>query len=835
MLHHPLLEPVEERQELCRNWPALRGQSLSFDGLKPNASDGPRSSGDGKDGSILQEIPAVGVVFLMSAINAVSYGTLLFAALDAPTATAAGHSYPMMLPNGTSVWLLSQLGAQLGTLFFSDMQNGICCPMLEMIPILHALHLTISKQMTHKSPPEVQATCVASCFLCTASIGMLLLLGTRLGLAKYLRAVPLIVLKGALFGVAIFLISSCLHVSAGLAIPLVETWRHWMPAVLLGLLLFALDEAVHSPVAIALSLLAIGIAPSALDALGICTIAELQQETWVFQSPAADLPSESGAWYSQMLNLYGSCWQYIHWPVLLEMMPTMLGIAASASLLMLMDLKAVELLTEREFSLDKELRGIGFSNLLSALLGGGWPCYILCSLNVTCYRLGGRSKFVGTCLSLGAILCLFVASKLLYRLPRVLPGSLFMWLGLVFVKETIVDICSKHTHKSDVFIVGVMALVVKFYGFNNALLVGTLLAMSFFTIRYSGSQVGVRTSGDARFYRAICTRDFAEHSALEELGHLIEVVHISGFLMFASTPAFTDAVRELLADSADGPEWILLNCQSLQGLDYSAALELATLGRKAAESQKRLVITELSSCVQEVLQQARVELKELPGPGSSVAYGLFYQSHYQSALQRCENGVLSRLGQRLPSKSQPLLGSEQAFMREVLKRYFGDFLPKDGSQDKVLDRAMGLFEKKVLEPGAVLWNAGEECTQCACVLEGTLHAYAHPSRKRTKPSSPQRKVLGDLGKDRLVCIAGPGDFIGFLAFVNTFPYEHTALVPSTQGEDSEEPESTSILVLQKSKYEELLLTDPPLGQALVRGFLRQISYEWRELSRLSVS
>ena len=114
-----------------------------------------------------------------------------------------------------------------------------------------------------------------------------------------------------------------------------ENWHHWMPAVLLGLLLFALDEAVHSPVAIALSLLAIGIAPSALDALGICTIAELQQDTWVFQSAAADSVADSAAWYSQMLDLYSSCWQYIHWPVLLEMMPTMLGIAASASLLML--------------------------------------------------------------------------------------------------------------------------------------------------------------------------------------------------------------------------------------------------------------------------------------------------------------------------------------------------------------------------------------------------------------------------------------------------------------------------------------------------------------------
>ena len=506
-----------------------------------------------------------------------------------------------------------------------------------------------------------------------------------------------------------------------------------------------------------------------------------------------------------------------------------------------MDLKAVELLTEREFSLDKELRSIGVSNLFSALIGGGWPCYILCSLNVTCHRLGGRSKFVGVSLAVGAVVCLFLVSKLLPRLPRILPGSLFMWLGLVFVKETIVDICSKHTHKSDVFIVAVMALVVKFYGFNDALLVGTLLAMSFFTVRYSGAQVGVRTSGDARFYRAICTRDFTEHSALEELGHLIEVVHVSGFLMFASTPAFTDALRKLMADASEGPEWILLNCQNLQGLDYSAALELATLGRKAKESQKRLVVTELQGSVQEVLEQARVELKALPGPGSpgNVSYGLFYQPHYQRALQRCENAVLARLGQRLPSKSQHMLsrlGSEEAFMRDVLKRYLGDFLPEEVLQEK-LTIALALFQRQIVEPGTVVWHAGEECTKCACVVEGTLHAYAHSSRERTGEAPlPQRSGLGSsvFGRDRLVCIAGPGDFIGFLAMVNHFPYEHTAVVPMRE-EDDEEPESTTLLVLERSQYQELLISDPPLGQALVRGFLRQISYEWRELSRLSVA
>lgn len=52
---------------------------------------------------------------------------------------------------------------------------------------------------------------------------------------------------GALFGVALFLMSSCLKVTAG-DDDLRETWQLWSPAVLLGLILFALDEALRSRV-----------------------------------------------------------------------------------------------------------------------------------------------------------------------------------------------------------------------------------------------------------------------------------------------------------------------------------------------------------------------------------------------------------------------------------------------------------------------------------------------------------------------------------------------------------------------------------------------------------
>lgn len=799
MLHHALLEhgDAPETDGAPKEDPGWRLRKLSHTFRTVSVDTAANGAEASQKCGLLQEIPALSVAMLMSAINAVSYGTLVMASPETPTA-----------PSGTVIWLMSTIGSQLGTVLASDIQNGISCPMLEMVPILHALWQSIATKMPDADPDEVQATCFASSFVCTLCIGLGLLIGTRLGLASYLRAVPLIVLKGALFGVALFLMSGCFSVSnPG------ESWR-WqlcMPAVLLGLALFALDEAIHSPVAMAVSLMIIGLIPTCLDLLHIISLDELQEQGWCFKKPSGT----GGVWYAQVLDFYTSTIFRIDWLVMLEIMPAVVGIAASASLLMLMDLKAVELLTEREFSLDKELRSIGVSNLLSAFCGGGWPCYILCSLNVTCHRLGGRSALIGVGLTISSTCCLFAVSSVVPHLPRALPGGLFMWLSLVFSKETFVDICSKYTHISDVFIVAIMALVVKFYSFNDGLFVGTLLAMTMFTIRYSGSQAGVRSCGDARFYRSICTRDGFEHEALEKLGHLISVVHVDGYLMFGSTPAFTDAVRELMVKG--GPEWILLNFQAVQGLDYSAALELATLGRKAKECGRRLVLTELNKCVQDVLLKARVEMQKLPraGPGQTVSHGLFYQAHYQRALQRCEDGVLGRLGLRMPSKSQAQsLGSEEAFMRDVLKRYFGDFLPEETS----LDTTLSIFSKRTVPAGTVLWRAGEPCSYCVCVTEGTLHGM-----------QPNRKAGG---ADRLACIAGPGDFIGFLAMLNHFPYEQTVVVPE-EAEAEEDEGACRILVLEKEKYQELLLADPPFAQALLRGFLRQMSYECRELSRLA--
>ena len=49
-----------------------------------------------------------------------------------------------------------------------------------------------------------------------------------------------------------------------------------------------------------------------------------------------------------------------------------------------------------------------------------------------------------------------------------------------------------------------------------------------------------------------------------------------------------------------------------------------------------------------------------------------------------------------------------------------------------------------------------------------------------------------------------------MAMLNGFPYEQTAVVP-------EEEEATTVLVLEQKRYQELLLLEPGIAQALLRG------------------
>lgn len=434
-------------------------------------------------------------------------------------------------------------------------------------------------------------------------------------------------------------------------------------------------------------------------------------------------------------------------------MPAVMGLWLTHVLCTLMDLKAIEILTQQEIDLDEELRAVGVGNVASALCGACWPTYMVCSQNVTAYKLGGRTRIVGILVLASTLPAMAFAQALVPTLPRALPGCVAWWLGLLFIKETMVDVFLQHTHVLDIAIVASMAVLITSIGFLEGLFVGLLLAMTTFTLQYSGAPAVVRAASDAQFFRSNVARPLEQHVALERLGHRIAVVHAEGYLMFGSSPQLVDAVRPLVGPG--GPDWVVLTLRGVRGIDYSAVLDLVSLGRMAARNGKRVVLTELHGTLPAALARAGVQTPrafatEEPGAvaaAGEMPLGLCLSEHYHQALKGCEDALLASLGVRL--ERFPSDEPQAAATLVMLRRVFGDLLDED---EEALRTLASYGEEVEHPPGAVLWEAGRPATFFVGVVRGRLHIL--------------QPTAIDADEPRLAEVAVSGGFVGFLSVMN---------------------------------------------------------------------
>lgn len=746
--------------------------------------------------SYLSQVPAIVVLVLMTAVNSVTYGLLVFKAPGLES---------VEVTRGITIWLVATFAGQVAITTFSSLPRALCAPTIEMLPLLHPIFTGFADELMDG---EVFHTCLATCFLSTLSLGVLLFLSGYLGFSRYLRAFPLVVLKGALFGVAIFLMKSAVETSLPSGLDtLWEMPLHWSVAVGLGTLLFMIDQVLHSPIAVACYLVAIALAPTVIHFAGWATFETQRSSDFLFQA------QQTSPWYEQILDMHPLMLSHANWRAALAQAPAISGLWLTHILCTLMDLKAIELLTQTEIDLDTELIAMGFGNILSSLSGASWPVYILCSMNVTCYKLGGRTRSVGLSMLVALVPLLFTITDAVPCLPRALPGCVAWWLGVSFMKETMLDIIRQHSHFVDVAIVASMSVVTVVAGLLQGLLFGFLLAVMAFLLQYTGSAAVVRALSDAHYFRSNMQRSLAQHVALERLGHRIAVIHVDGYLMFGSSPQLVDAVRPLLSD--DGPDWVVLNFRGVRGLDYSAVLDLVTLGRRAAAGGRRIVLCELRGNVPKALARTGVKLQELMledaprGP-----FGLCCTEHYNAALKCCEDAVLASAEIIPKSISLNVMESQDDAVMTMLAQAFGDYIDDEpaGTRESGLRELRRSFELQEHRSGTVLWKAGEPATKCFGVVSGHLHALADQVRA---------------GEDTwLIEVVRMGAFVGYSGTFSDLGYGSTCLVP-------DDCEKCVGLSLSLDSFTKLTEQRPRLGLAVLRGFVRRSAYEFRDLSRIA--
>jgi len=420
--------------------------------------------------------------------------------------------------------------------------------------------------------------------------------------------------------------------------------------------------------------------------------------------------------------------------------------------------------------------------------------------------LGGRTRAVGLVVLATLVPLLFIIGDVVPKLPKALPGCASWWLGILFMKDTMIDIVQRNTHKLDVAVVASMAVVVVFVGFLEGLMFGCLLAVGIFAMQYSRSRAVIRAISDAHFFRSNVSRSLAEHAVVERLGHRIAVIHVEGYLMFGSSPQLVDAVQRLL--KVQGTDWIVVSFRGVRGLDYSAALDLVTLGRQAGTHGKHIVLTELRGSVPGALRDTGVNIPSNPDHiDPNLPEGLCHIAHYNPALQCCENALIRAAGVTGPFSSHNL-NSDPA--TAVLAQTFGDYLDEDS---ELLQTLQQYFETTEYQPGTVVWHAGSNATFFVGVVHGCIHSLHTPTS-------------GNADDAFIVEVVQRGAFIGYMSVLNHIPYVHTAVVAETSC-------PCVCLSLRLDTFTALTKEQPKLGMAVLRGLLRRSAYEWRDMSRLA--
>ena len=149
----------------------------------------------------------------------------------------------------------------------------------------------------------------------------------------------------------------------------------------------------------------------------------------------------------------------------------------------LLNAAGLELATQREVDLDRELQANGLASLVSGL-GGGMVGYLSVSRSLLNVRAGAVSRAAGVWT---AIVCAGIAllfTRPLYYFPRPVLAGLLIFLGLALLREWVWDTFFRLPIREYALIVAILILIAV-EGIIIGVAFGLLVASLFFAYSYS--------------------------------------------------------------------------------------------------------------------------------------------------------------------------------------------------------------------------------------------------------------------------------------------------------------------------------------------------------------
>jgi SulP family sulfate permease len=537
------------------------------------------------------------------------------------------------------------------------------------------------------------ATMLAIMSLTSLTVGLSFLLVGRFHLTRLLELLPYPVICGFMAGIGWLLLQAGVGLAADLPISFGLVRALAVPENLIRLaimiagavlLMFAAQRSRHAwtlPVA-------------ALVILGIfylvVTMQGYSKELLVAHSWLFDVSTGSVS----ILSMFTSRALFsINIDFVLSVIPQILTIAFLAMLTASMSLSAMVAGGHSELITAHEMQNAGVGNVGLGFIGCP-PVYNDVTSSLLYSRFGASSRIVAIVSSLVTLGIAFVGSQMISWMPTVLVGSVVFMFAFAMLYEWMYQ-SVRGFQPVDYAIVCIILGTVIFVGFMAGVLVGVMMALLLFVMRYSMISA-VQGQYSLSGYRSSVERSPRSNQLLDEHGAKALVYSLRGFLFFGTANAILDLIRDESGIKGGDYKAILLDLKRVTGMDISALKTFLQIRRICEASGVQLLYSGIPRGTdQRIVMMGAVSMEK----GKPL---FFKEADY--AVEYIENLILHDLGENAETKSVA------DYLQELLH---------DQNKVRILMAAMDRVECAV---GQTLFQQGDDDTGLFMLEQGSMTA-----------------------------------------------------------------------------------------------------------------
>ncbi len=514
------------------------------------------------------------------------------------------------LPYGVAVTLITAILGALIVSLISSLYFSVAGPDSNTTSVLSIMLAALATQLNEAGLGGlVLPHVMLALFISTLATGAMLYLLGSFRMGRWVRFVPFPVMGGFLAATGWLMTSGALGIIANTPLTLAGLNRlldqgpspQLLVAVAMAALFFAVMKRSRHPLALPLLLVVdiaavyVGLAVSGVD------LATARADGWLFQG-LTDIRVFS-PW--ELLSV-----QDLHWKLLLSHAGEMAAVMMVAAITILLCATGMEVATGQDMDLDRELRGHGLANLVTAL-AGGYLALLSPGRSLTILRAGAVTRVSGLIVAALCAAVLFVAPTLVGYLPKIVLGAFLLSLGASLMHEWLVESWSRLLTREYLLIILILVVTVLF-GFTVGMLAGIIGACLDFAINYSRVDVVQHDLSGVEF-RSTFQRSEEEQAVLDQQGEAIRVIVFRGFIFFGMASPLLDRIRHDLA-VRHVMRFLILDFKEVDGVDTSAAMTFFKVRQIAERAGVAVVFTGLTPRIRRVLTSAgslRLQKKDI--------------------------------------------------------------------------------------------------------------------------------------------------------------------------------------------------------------------------------